>query len=112
MGFDSSDYLMDDFYKNLKASSKFQNIFEGTTVSKVPDDWFVLITDIVGSTKAIEEGRYKDVNTAGGLTAIAVANVYGHMDFPFVFGGDGVTFLLPINYFFPFVPQLLIQSPK
>ncbi|TGL47217.1 DUF3095 domain-containing protein [Leptospira kemamanensis] len=92
---------MDDFYKNLKPSSQFQNIFEGTTVTKVPDDWFVLITDIVGSTKAIEEGRYKDVNTAGGLTAIAVANVYGHMDFPFVFGGDGVTFLLPINLLFP-----------
>ncbi|GBF42515.1 hypothetical protein LPTSP2_18030 [Leptospira ellinghausenii] len=92
---------MDDFYKNIKPSSQFQSIFEEATIAKVPDDWFVLITDIVGSTKAIEEGRYKDVNTAGGLTAIAVANVYGHMDFPFVFGGDGVTFLLPINLLFP-----------
>ncbi|PJZ44745.1 DUF3095 domain-containing protein [Leptospira brenneri] len=92
---------MDDFYKNLKPSSSFKNLFDGTMPTKVPDDWFVLITDIVGSTKAIEEGRYKDVNTAGGLTAIAVANVYGHMDFPFVFGGDGVTFLLPVNLLFP-----------
>lgn len=92
---------MDDFYKNLKPSPEFHNLFYGEEPTKVPDDWFVLITDIVGSTKAIEEGRYKDVNTAGGLTAIAVANVYGHMDFPFVFGGDGVTFLLPINLLFP-----------
>lgn len=92
---------MDDFYKNLKPSPDFQNLFDGNMPNKVPDDWFILITDIVGSTKAIEEGRYKDVNTAGGLTAIAVANVYGHMDFPFVFGGDGVTFLLPINLLFP-----------
>ncbi|EMY62291.1 DUF3095 domain-containing protein [Leptospira terpstrae] len=92
---------MDDFYKNLKPSPDFKNLFDGNMPTKVPDDWFILITDIVGSTKAIEEGRYKDVNTAGGLTAIAVANVYGHMDFPFVFGGDGVTFLLPINLLFP-----------
>ncbi|MCW7470113.1 DUF3095 domain-containing protein [Leptospira kanakyensis] len=92
---------MDDFYKNLKPSSNFKNLFDGVMPTKVPDDWFILITDIVGSTKAIEEGRYKDVNTAGGLTAIAVANVYGHMDFPFVFGGDGVTFLLPVNLLFP-----------
>ncbi|TGK85348.1 DUF3095 domain-containing protein [Leptospira bourretii] len=92
---------MDDFYKNLTPSSNFKNLFDGVMPTKVPDDWFILITDIVGSTKAIEEGRYKDVNTAGGLTAIAVANVYGHMDFPFVFGGDGVTFLLPINLLFP-----------
>ncbi|PJZ85358.1 DUF3095 domain-containing protein [Leptospira harrisiae] len=92
---------MDDFYKNLIPSPSFTNLFDGSMPTKVPDDWFVLITDIVGSTKAIEEGRYKDVNTAGGLTAIAVANVYGHMNFPFVFGGDGVTFLLPVNLLFP-----------
>ncbi|EKJ87979.1 Protein of unknown function (DUF3095) [Leptospira meyeri] len=92
---------MDDFYKNLKPSPSFKNLFDGGVPTKVPDDWFILITDIVGSTKAIEEGRYKDVNTAGGLTAIAVANVYGHMNFPFVFGGDGVTFLLPVHLLFP-----------
>ncbi|MDF3820684.1 DUF3095 domain-containing protein [Leptospira sp. 96542] len=93
-------FIVDDFYQNLKPSPNFRNLFEGNSFKKVPDDWFVLITDIVGSTKAIEEGRYKDVNTAGGLVAIAVANVYGHMNFPFVFGGDGVTFLLPIHLLF------------
>ncbi|TGN19233.1 DUF3095 domain-containing protein [Leptospira idonii] len=92
---------MDDFYQTLEASPDFRSVFDQNGFLPVPDDWFVLITDIVGSTKAIESGRYKDVNTAGGLTAIAVANVYGHMDFPFVFGGDGVSFLLPITYLFP-----------
>ncbi len=28
----------------------------------MPDDWYVAITDVKGSTKAIEAGRYKDVN--------------------------------------------------
>lgn len=92
---------MENFYRRLQPIEKFQETFIGNSFEKVPEDWFVLITDISGSTKAIEEGRYKDVNTAGGLTAIAVANVYGHMDFPFVFGGDGVTFLLPVNLLFP-----------
>lgn len=92
---------MDTFYQTLPALPDFKSSFEKNNFLPVPDDWFLLITDIAGSTKAIAEGHYKDVNTAGGLTAIAVANVYGHMDFPFVFGGDGVTFLLPLQYLFP-----------
>ncbi|MDZ4727578.1 MAG: DUF3095 domain-containing protein [Leptospira sp.] len=92
---------VDNFYQTLKPNPDFKSSFERTNFVPVPDDWFILITDIAGSTKAIEAGKYKDVNTAGGLTAIAVANVYGHMDFPFVFGGDGVTFLLPIQFLFP-----------
>ncbi|WP_246047175.1 DUF3095 domain-containing protein [Leptospira ognonensis] len=93
--------IVDHFYQSLPAHPDFKSSFEKNKFASVPDDWFILITDIAGSTKAIAEGRYKDVNTAGGLTAIAVANVYGHMDFPFVFGGDGVTFLLPIQFLFP-----------
>jgi len=92
---------VDTFYQTLPALPDFKSSFEKNNFLPVPDDWFLLITDIAGSTKAIAEGHYKDVNTAGGLTAIAVANVYGHMDFPFVFGGDGVTFLLPLQYLFP-----------
>ncbi|MCZ8156309.1 MAG: DUF3095 domain-containing protein [Leptospira sp.] len=92
---------MQNFYQTLPANKDFRSSFQQNNYVAVPDDWFVLITDIAGSTKAITEGRYKDVNTSGGLTAIAVANVYGHMDFPFVFGGDGVTFLLPVEFLFP-----------
>jgi len=92
---------VDTFYQTLPALPDFKSSFEKNNFLPVPDDWFLMITDIAGSTKAIAEGHYKDVNTAGGLTAIAVANVYGHMDFPFVFGGDGVTFLLPLQYLFP-----------
>jgi hypothetical protein len=31
----------------------------------VASDWYVVITDIVGSTKAIELGKYKAVNIIG-----------------------------------------------
>lgn len=53
------------------------------------------MTDVVNSTGAIAEGRYKDVNTAGAIAGMAVANLAGSLEFPFVFGGDGFTYVLP-----------------
>lgn len=31
----------------------------------ISNDWHILITDVISSTKAIESGRYKDVNIIG-----------------------------------------------
>lgn len=84
-----------DFYKNLPPVLDFLSIGEASKYEALPEDWHIVITDVVNSTQAIEAGKYKDVNTAGGLAAIAIANALGSMDFPFVFGGDGVTMLLP-----------------
>jgi hypothetical protein len=84
-----------EVYKRLKKISKFQDSFSPANFAEVPHDWYVIITDVISSTKAIEAGRYKDVNIAGGLSVVALANQFKDMDFPFVFGGDGVTFLIP-----------------
>jgi len=84
-----------NFYHDLEAMDNFTDIADITRYKAAPEDWFVVITDVVGSTKAIEDGRYKDVNTAGALAAMALANIEHGLDFPFVFGGDGVTVLLP-----------------
>lgn len=59
-----------------------------------PDDWVIVITDIRSSTKAVAEGRYKDVNMMGGAAICAVQNATGSRDWPFVFGGDGATLLI------------------
>ncbi len=61
----------------------------------MPDDWFVVICDIRGSTKAIEEGRYQDVNTIGAASIAAVQSVWKAKEIPFVFGGDGASLLVP-----------------
>ncbi|MCC5815697.1 MAG: DUF3095 domain-containing protein [Leptospira sp.] len=87
--------MSEDFYRNLKAIENFAGIIDPNHYSPVPEDWYVVITDVVNSTQAIEEGRYKDVNTAGGLAAMALSNLYKNMEHPYVFGGDGVTFLIP-----------------
>ena len=56
------------FYRNLTGFTDFSEINNLENYKKVPEDWFVIITDIVGSTKAIETGRYKEVNTLGAAT--------------------------------------------
>ncbi len=58
----------------------------------LPDDWQVVIADIVGSTRAIEQGRYKDVNVLGASCGIAACNAIGEHNTHFVFGGDGAVF--------------------
>ncbi|EQA63490.1 DUF3095 domain-containing protein [Leptospira alexanderi] len=84
-----------NFYKYLPALSSFTEIIEPSNYFTVPDDWNIVITDVVNSTDAIRNGHYKDVNIAGGITAMAVSNIMGDMDYPFLFGGDGMTLLLP-----------------
>src|SRR5688500_13136237 len=85
----------DNFYKDMQPVNFFSDIFNSRYLHKVPDDWYVVITDVTDSTIAIEQGRYKDVNIAGGIAAIAISNAFNDMDFPFIFGGDGITFLIP-----------------
>ena len=58
----------------------------------LPDDWSVGIADVVASTKAIAEKRYKAVNMAGAAVIAALTNALGGREFPFVFGGDGASF--------------------
>ncbi len=84
-----------EFYKELPELRSFAEISDISVYRRVPEDWVVVITDVIGSTKAIEAGKYKQVNIAGGIAAMAISNVLGDMDYPFVFGGDGVTILIP-----------------
>jgi len=86
------------FYQNLPLLNSFTEALQSKHHQAVPSDWWVALTDVVNSTQAIENGRYKDVNTAGGLAAMALSNANGGMNFPFVFGGDGISCLIPPNF--------------
>ncbi len=86
---------MDRFYTDLAPFDVFGDFAELGAYEPVPDDWHVVIADIRGSTKAIEAGRYKDVNMVGAAAITAVLNVCGDIEVPFVFGGDGGTVLVP-----------------
>lgn len=83
------------FYKELPAVDRFEEVFSAEAYRTPPEDWQVVVTDIVDSTAAIDAGKYKEVNIAGSIPGMAIANLIKEMDFPFIFGGDGVTYLIP-----------------
>ncbi len=84
-----------DFYATLTSFADFASVSELRHYTSAPADWLVVIADIKGSTAAIGEGRYKDVNMVGAACITAVLNVTKDLDIPFVFGGDGATMLVP-----------------
>lgn len=85
------------FYRDLEPFGAFNDLVEDRHYARVPGDWTVFVADIAGSTKAIEEGRYKDVNTLGASCIIAAQNALAREPFPYVFGGDGATLLVPTS---------------
>ncbi len=84
-----------DYFRNLPELNDFLEVVDERHYHDVPDDWLVVITDVRGSTQAIEGGRYKDVNAVGAAGIIALRNALPHVELPFVFGGDGATILVP-----------------
>lgn len=89
----------DRFYADLPAFDEFDRVTDPAAFSPVPGDWHVVVADIKGSTVAIAEGRYKQVNMVGAACITAVTNVCAAradgLDVPYVFGGDGATVLVP-----------------
>jgi Protein of unknown function (DUF3095) len=81
-----------DYYAGLPIFDGFASIMDPARYQPLPEDWLLGLTDVVSSTKAIEDGRYKAVNTAGASVIAAVSNALGGRKFPFVFGGDGASF--------------------
>ncbi|HLA63315.1 MAG TPA: DUF3095 family protein, partial [Rhodothermales bacterium] len=84
-----------DFYARLPTTARFADLADPAAYRPVPEDWHVVIADVVGSTVAVREGRYRDVNYVGAASIAAVLNAAGRADVPFVFGGDGATLVLP-----------------
>lgn len=84
-----------NFFRDLDALESFEFATDTTSHKTLPNDWTVVVADVVGSTKAIESGRYKDVNTVGAATIMAVLNVDRSTEIPFVFGGDGALLAIP-----------------
>jgi hypothetical protein len=82
----------DDFYAGLPLFRDFAAVTDLARFKPLPDDWVIGTADVVQSTKAIAENRYKAVNMAGAAVIVAVTNALGDREFPFVFGGDGASF--------------------
>jgi hypothetical protein len=84
----------DIFYGGIPVFRGFGSLMDPALYSPLPDDWTVGVADIVESTKAIANQRYKAVNMAGAAIIAAVTNALDGREFPFVFGGDGASFAI------------------
>lgn len=85
----------ENFYSELPALDNFFEVTDYQNFVCAPNDWYILITDVVDSTKAIESGLYKEVNLLGACSIGAVINIAGNIEIPFIFGGDGASILIP-----------------
>src|SRR5208283_2794182 len=81
-----------DFYDNLPVLNDFADAVRLENFRPLPDSWVVGFSDVVASTQAVAEGRYKTVNMVGAGVIAAVSNALKRRTFPFVFGGDGASF--------------------
>ena len=84
-----------DFHAGIPLQERFAALADADAYQSLPDGWIVGAADIVGSTKAIAEGRYKTVNTVGAAVISAQINAFKGTPLPFAFGGDGAVFALP-----------------
>jgi hypothetical protein len=90
-----------EYYHSLTPLTDFLKLDDSTYYVQVPEDSLIVISDIQGSTKAIEKGFYKLVNMLGASAIAAVINAVKQegydREIPFVFGGDGATALIPME---------------
>ncbi len=91
--------------------ASFEDVADFTRYADVPKDWYLFVSDIRGSTKATEEGRYKDVNIVGASAVMAVLNAIKPHEIFYVFGGDGATFLSPPELV-PNIQQALLGAKQ
>lgn len=84
-----------NFYSELPLLTDLNEITDPSKFSPVPSDWQIAISDVVNSTKALAQGKYKAVNLMGAATVVALLNLDGERQLPFVFGGDGAVVLIP-----------------
>lgn len=83
------------FFADIEPCDSFEAVGGLDRFHRLPDDWYIVISDIRNSTPAIEAGRYKDVNMIGAACIMAVLNAVPDYEIPFVFGGDGATLAVP-----------------
>lgn len=81
-------------YAAVPRLTRFSDVLDEAFYVPVPDTWWIALCDVVMSTRAIEEGRYRSVNIAGAALIAGVRNALPEADTPFVFGGDGATLLV------------------
>lgn len=88
----------DRFYASLPEVKDFSGLTEAATYTPLPDNWALVVADVMNSTSAIQKGNYKAVNTVGVSVIAAVLNVLRPLEIPYIFGGDGAVLCIPERF--------------
>ncbi len=87
------------FYTDLPIHTQTINdvLVQSDAFQEIPPDWLVIVTDIKGSTVAVQQGQSELVNLVATGSIIATLNIAAKskIDVPFFFGGDGATLVVP-----------------
>jgi hypothetical protein len=86
------------FFASLPLLAAARDTFDRSRYRSAPDDWQVVVTDIVDSTGAIAKGRHKTVNFVAAMGIAALRNLCAPSRIPFLFGGDGAVVMVPPEY--------------
>jgi hypothetical protein len=86
------------FYATTPLVTDLAEAAEGNRLVPIPDDWCMLMADIVGSTRHIEQGEYRNIKLIGAASITAVLNALGRPDLPYFYGGDGSQIACPEVY--------------
>lgn len=84
--------MSEQWIESVPVLEQFAHVSDPSRYIPLPDDWHIGVSDVVNSTGAIENGRYKAVNVSGAATISAVSNALQGDLWLFVFGGDGARF--------------------
>ena len=86
--------LRKEWLERVPRLSHFAQAADPSNYAPLPDDWCIGVSDVVDSSSAVDDGRYRAVNLAGAGTISAVANALGGALELFAFGGDGARFVV------------------
>jgi hypothetical protein len=84
-----------NFYKQLNEVEDFIELSNSKIYKKIPDDWYLLASDVKNSTINIQNGKYKEINMLGAMCIISILNLDKDIEFPYIFGGDGAFLIVP-----------------
>jgi Protein of unknown function (DUF3095) len=86
------------FFADLPLLRQANDTFDTTRYRAAPDDWVMVLTDIVDSTVAIANGQHKTVNFVAATAIAALKNLCAPTPLPFLFGGDGSVVMVPPQF--------------
>ena len=90
--------LSAQFFARLPLLQNAGATFDTGLYRAAPDDWVLVVTDIVDSTLAIADGRHKTVNFVAAMAIAALKNLCAPTPLPFLFGGDGSVVMVPPQF--------------